>query len=116
MTGRNKWLLTTATVYSSEYGDLPEQANSAVGYYTVVYTYSAGGELHTGNFVDFGRADESYFKRNDPVEIRYNPRHPAKSYYPKLRTQTNFRLMCAGIGAALAIIVMAFAWWNHHGS
>ena len=114
VTGRDKWVPTTATVYSCEYGDLPEQANSTVGYYTVVYSYSAGGELYTGKFVDFGRADESYFKRNDPVEIRYNPRNPAKSYYPELRTQTNFRLVCAGIGAALAVIVMAITWWTHH--
>ena len=115
LTGRDKWLPTMARVYSSEYADLPEQANSSVGYYTVVYSYSAGGELYTGKFVDFGRADESYFKRDDTVEIRYDRDHPAKSYYPELRTQTNFRLVCAGIGAGIAVIVMAIVWWTHHG-
>ncbi len=115
LTGRDKWLPATARVYSSEYGDLPEQINSSSGYYTVVYSYSVDGELYTGKFVDFGRADQSYLKRDDTVEIRYDPRDPAKSYYPELRTQTNFRSVCAGAGAALAVIVMAIEWWTHHG-
>ncbi len=115
LTGRDKWLPAMARVYSSEYADLPEQANSSVGYYTVIYSYSAEGELYTGKFVDFGRADESYFKRDDTVEIRYDPHHPAKSYYPELRTQTNFRLVCAAFGASLAVVVMAIVWWTHHG-
>ncbi len=115
MTGRDKWVLATATVYSCEYGDLPEQVNSDVGYYTVVYSYSAGGELYTGQFVDFGRADENYFKRNDSVAIRYDPRRPAKSYYPERRTQNSLRLVSAGIGFTAAVIVFGIAWWGRHG-
>jgi hypothetical protein len=115
LTGRDQWIPTMARVYSSEYADLPEQVNSPVGYSTVVYSYSVQGELYTGKFVDFGRADESYFKRDDTVEIRYDPRHPAKSYYPEQRTQTNFRLLCAGIGVGLALIVVGISWWFHHG-
>ena len=109
ISGRDKWLPTVARVYSCEYADIPEQINGAVGHYTVVYSYSAGGERYVGKFIDFGRADESYFKRDDAVEIRYNPRHPAKSYYPQRRTQAKLHLVGFGVGAVLALIALAIA-------
>ena len=113
ITGRDKWLPAVARVYSCEYADLPEQINSPVGHYTVVYSYSAGGERYVGKFVDFGRAVESYFKRDDAVEIRYNPRHPAKSYYPQRRTQAKLHLVSLGVGIVLALIALAIARWAH---
>ena len=94
---------------------MPEQFNSSVGYYTVVYSYTVGGEFYTGKFVDFGRSDESYLKRNDTVSIRYYPHRPAESYYPELRTQTNFRLLSACLGAVIGALVVAIAWWAHRG-
>src|SRR5450631_1057616 len=106
MTGKDNWIPIAATVYSCEYTDLPNMINSEVGHYHVTYTYGVNGEIHRGEFVDFGRQDESYFKRDDTLFVRYNPHNPAKSYYPALRTQTNFRLICFGIGAALGLLVI----------
>jgi hypothetical protein len=115
ITGEDNWVSTKATVYSCEYTDLPNQSNGEVGHYHVTYSYAANGELYTGQFIDFGRQDEESFKRDDTFIVRYDPRNPAKSYYPNLRTQNRFRLICAGIGAALglvAIILYALAQHN----
>ena len=109
ITGKDNWVPTTATIYSCDYTDLPNQINSEVGHYHVTYTYEVGGELYTGHFVDFGRQDENYFKRNDTLMVRYNPHDAGHSYYPALRTRTNFRLICAAIGAALGLL--AIVWY-----
>ncbi len=106
ITGKDNWVPTKATVYSREYTDLPNQINSEVGHYHVTYTYAVNGEFYDGRFVDFGRQDEEYFKRCDTLTVRYDPRNPSKSYYPDLRTQSQFRLICFGIGAALGLVVI----------
>ncbi len=106
VTGKDNWLPVTASVYSCEYTDLPNQSGGAVGHYHVAYTYEVAGERYTGRFVDFGRADETYLKRNDKLIVKYDPHAPQRSYYPDLRTQTKFRFKGALIGAGLGIIVL----------
>jgi hypothetical protein len=69
ITGKDDWEPTTATIYSCEYTDLPDQINGEVGHFHVTYSYAAGSELYTGRFVDFGRQDEEYFKRDDTVVV-----------------------------------------------
>jgi len=113
MTGKDNWIPTTATVYSTEFADLPDTINSEVGHYHVTYTYTVSGVVYIGRFSDLGRQDESYFKRDDTFLVRYNPHFPAKSYYPALRTQTNFRLIFFGIGAALALLVSILSALSH---
>lgn len=77
-----------------------------MGHYRVVISYKVEGECFTGKFVDFGTQAEEYFHRGDTLEIRYNPKNPSTFYYPDLRTQTRFILICAAIGATLGIIAM----------
>ncbi|HEV2470453.1 MAG TPA: DUF3592 domain-containing protein [Candidatus Sulfotelmatobacter sp.] len=104
-TGKDQWPKTTATVYSCDFSTRQER-DSPVGHYHVVISYTVAGEIYTGRFVDFGLQSEEDFHRGDTLEIRYNPKNPSKFYYPDLRTQTGFHLMCVAIGGALATIVM----------
>jgi hypothetical protein len=104
--GKDKWLMAYATVFSCDWRGLSNQVDSPVGFYDVVYSYSVNGNQYTGNFSDYGMEDEEYLKRDDTFEIRYNPANPAKSYYPDLRTRTSFLLVSATIGAAAGIIVL----------
>lgn len=83
-----------ATVFSCDWTDLPDQIDSPVGHYHVVYSYQVDGTFYTGRFADYGMQDEEYFKGNDVFQVRYNPRKPAQSYYPDLRTRHNFILIC----------------------
>jgi Protein of unknown function (DUF3592) len=106
LSGRDKWTPTKAEVYSVEWTDLPDQIDSAVGHYHVVYSYWVNGVIYTGKFIDYGLQDEHYFKRGDELEIRFNPERPSHSYYPELRTRTNFVALCLAIGAGLGIVVM----------
>jgi hypothetical protein len=106
ITGKDLWTSTTATVYSVEYGDLYEQINSEVGYYRVTYTYIVDGKRYVGRFVEFGRQDENYFKRDDNFVVLYNPHAPEKSYYPNVRTLTNFHLTCLALGTVLAMLAL----------
>jgi hypothetical protein len=114
VTGKESWSTTDATVFSCDWTDLPNQIDSAVGHYHVVYTYRVDGTIYTGRFVDYGMQDEEYFKRDDTFQVRYNPRNPSKSYYPDLRTDNNFRLICFAIGAAAAIIVLTIEFLTGH--
>ena len=106
LSGRDNWTPTKAEVYSVEWTDLPDQIDSAVGHYHVVYSYWVNGVIYTGKFIDYGLQDEHYFKRGDELEIRFNPERPSHSYYPELRTRTNFVALCLAIGVGLGIIVM----------
>ena len=127
ITGKDKWLPATATVYSREYTDLNPGAQAdlpglietnvedEVGNYRVTYSYAVAGEYYNGVFNDFGSADEVYVNRGDTLTIRYNPRNPAKSYYPGARTQTRFNLISLAIGAVfgLAALVLLVAHKSH---
>jgi hypothetical protein len=112
ITGKTDWRPTTATIHSAEWISLRNQmevVDCEVGHYRVVYYYRVEDEIYVGKFVDFASQDDT-FHRGEEIQIRYNPRNPAKSYYPEVRTQSNFLLLCALLGAALACIVMLFAW------
>jgi hypothetical protein len=106
ITGKDRWVPTQAIVYSCDYTGLPNQINPEVGHHHVTYSYAVADEVYTGRFVDYGKEDEEYFKPGDTFEVRYDPRHPSKSYYPDLRTQTSFRLICFAIGAVLGIVTI----------
>ena len=109
ITGRDGWILTAATIFSREWTSLRGQIDSSTGHYHVVFTYWVDGEIYTGRFVDFALGDEEYFHKGDTIEIRYDPKHPSRCYYPGLRTRLRFNLVCCAIGAAAAIIVMLCA-------
>jgi hypothetical protein len=108
LTGRDRWPAATATVFSVDW-ITRSQLDTSFGHYRVVVTYSVEGDNHTGKFVDFGLQDDECFHRGDTLQIRYNPKQPSKFYYPDLRTQSRFRLICFVIGVLLAIVVMLFA-------
>ena len=65
ITGKDSWELTDATVFSCDWADLPDQIDSLVGHYHVVYSYQVDGTFYTGRFADYGMQNEEYFKRND---------------------------------------------------
>jgi hypothetical protein len=114
ITGKDLWLPAEATVFSCDWADLPDQVDSEVGHYHVVYSYQVDGAFYTGRLADYGMQDEEYFKRNDVFQVRYNPRKPAQSYYPDLRTRTNFVLICCAIGAAAAVVVFTVSYLTGH--
>jgi hypothetical protein len=92
-----------------DWTDLPNQIDSAVGHYRVVYSYRVNGSIYTGRFADYGMQDEEHLKRYDVFQIRYNPKKPAQSYYPELRTNHNFMLICGAIGAVAAVVVLTIS-------
>jgi hypothetical protein len=108
-TGKDLWTPITAVVFSCEWTSLPNQTDSEVGHYHVVYSYSVANERYVGRFVDYGLQQESYLHPGDTFTIRYDPSHPSRSYYPDLRTRRSFLLICAGIGAGLGLLVGAIA-------
>jgi hypothetical protein len=107
-TGKDNWVPTSALIYSCKYTELPEQTSTEVGHYHVTYSYEVNGERYIGRFADFGRQDESYFKRDDTIVVRYNPRDAKRSYYPELRTQTSFHLFWAAVGAGFGLVVIVW--------
>ena len=115
LTGRDRWPPVTATVFSVEFVNLPDQVDASTGRYHVVYSYSVDGERYTGRFADYGMADESYLKRGDTIEVRYNPRDPAASFFSDLRTDYGFRLICGGIGFVTGVAVLVISWFRRHG-
>lgn len=114
LTGKEAWRPVEARVYSCDWTDLPDQIDSAIGHYHVVYTYHVEGEIYTGRFADYGMQDEEYLKRNDVFEVKYNSRNPARSYYPELRTRTNFMLICFAIGAVAGAAVLTISYFTGH--
>ena len=112
--GRDKWLPIDATVYSCEYTSKPG-VDVSVGHYHVIYSYSVGGEIYTGQFVDYGMADEASLKRDDTVEVRYDPLHPERSFYPELRTDHPFLLISALVGIAAGLLITGIALLTRYG-
>jgi hypothetical protein len=103
------WQMTTATIYSVSWID-PNRND--FGHYNVVYSYRVNDEIYTGEFSDYGPENEPYLKRDDTIQIRYNPSNPKKSFYPEVRSATKRRLFFAGLGLALALIVMLIVFLN----
>ena len=97
-------------MFSCDWTDLPNQIDSEVGHYHVVYTYRVNGTIYTGRFADYGMQDEEYLKRDDVFQIKYDPRKLSRSYYPDLRTRTNFILICSAVGAVLGAIVLVVSY------
>jgi hypothetical protein len=114
ITGKDAWKSTEATVFSCDWTDLPNQIDTPVDYYHVVYSYQVDGTFYTGRFADYGLQDEEYFKRNDLFQVRYNPQNPSQSYYPDLRTRYNFMLICWAIGAVAGIVVLTISYMTGH--
>ena len=114
ITGKDSWELTDATVFSCDWADLPDQIDSLVGHYHVVYSYQVDGTFDTGPVRRNGMQNEEYFKRNDVFQVRYNPRKAAQSYYPDSRTRHNFILICCAIGAAAAVVVLTISYLTGH--
>ena len=106
ITGKDKWTPTVATVFSYAFTQGYRQVG-AVGYHVVVYSYSVEGARYSGNFSDYGRQDDEYLKPNDTFPIKYNPRHPSRSYYPDLRTRRQAAVINFAIGFALGALVLA---------
>ena len=109
MTSRADWQSTTANVYSVEW---IEPNRNDFGHYNVVYSYRVNAEMYIGEFADYGSADESYLKRDDSIQIRYDPANPKRSFYPEARGATKRRLFFAGLGLGLALIVMLIVYLN----
>lgn len=107
ITGRDKWPTATATVFSCNWQFFSDEGLvSKFGWNVVVYSYTVEGERYVGKFFNYGTEEEKFMGRDDIFEIRYNPAHPAKSYYPEQRTRTRFSLISAAVGATLGIVVM----------
>lgn len=103
----------SATVESCDFRTNASFPSATVGYYDVVYSYKIDDERFIGRFSDFGAADDDYFHRGETIEIRYDPKTRQRSYYPLLRTQTNYRLICAATGAVLGVVVLIISWLSH---
>jgi hypothetical protein len=105
----DRWVLAKARVYTCEWTAIEEARNDEIGHFHVTYSYRVGEELYTGKFIDYASGDEPPYKRDETIEIRYNPAKPSKSYYPDCRTRTNFVLICLAIGAAAGVLVCLFS-------
>jgi hypothetical protein len=103
------WQLATANVYSVEW---IEPSRNDFGHYNVVYSYRVNDEMYEGEFCDYGAVGESYLKRDDSIQIRYNPSNPRKSFYPEARTAAKRRLFFVGLGLGLAALVMLIVYLN----
>jgi hypothetical protein len=108
--GMDQWQLADAFVYFCEWAALEAAHNDEVGYFTVTYSYIVAGERYVGEFSDFASGLEPAYQRDEKIQIRYNPANPARSYYPKCRTRTNFSLVCIAIGAAAAVVVLILSY------
>ena len=106
---KSDWQITTANIYSADWID---PTRNDFGHYNVVYSYRVGEEIHTGEFSDYGSANETYLKRDDSIQIRYNPSNPGKSFYPEVRSATKRRIFFMSLGLALALIVMLIVYLN----
>lgn len=107
ITGRDRWSPVSATLITRSWSS-GNTSDDSVGHWHVEYEYAVGGERYSGSFVDLASNDEDYPRPGASIEIRYNPRRPAQSYYPAQRTQTAFLVVCVIFGilmAALTILV-----------
>jgi hypothetical protein len=105
ITGRDRWTPAPATMVSREW-KAGNSSDSSVGQWHVEYEYVADGERYTGSFADMASNDEEYPRPGQPIEIRYNPRRPAQSFYPGRRTQTGFIVVCVVFGIIMAALTL----------
>jgi hypothetical protein len=106
MTGRSRWTPASATLVSREWTGGGNPSDDSAGHWRVEYEYSIGGERFAGSFTDFASSDDEYPRPGQPIEIRYNPRRPAQSYYPAQRTQTAFVVVCVVFGIIMAALTL----------
>jgi hypothetical protein len=85
LTGRDRWLPATATVFSYEWQESRSRYSEA--HHHIAYYYTANGERYSGEFDDYGNEDEPHLRPGDTFGIRYNPAKPSMSYYPEQRTR-----------------------------
>lgn len=107
--GRDKWLPTTAILYSREWathGEPDENYPARVGHWRVVYSYEVDGKRYLGRFGDFASEDDEYPRPGDRLEVLYNPRQPSQSYYPRQRTQAPFVALCIVAAVVLAALTL----------
>jgi hypothetical protein len=107
ITGRNRWTPVSAKLVTRSW-TTGNTSDDSVGHWHVEYEYAVGSERFAGSFVDMASNDEDYPRPGQSIEIRYNPRRPAQSYYPAQRTQTAFVVLCVVfviIMAALTLLV-----------
>ena len=106
---KENWTPAKALVYSVEW---IEPSRNDFGHYNVVFSYHAGGEIYAGNFSDYGTATEDYLRRDDDIDIRYNPNRPQQNYYPLARSATNRRLIFISIGLVFGVVALLCLFLN----
>ncbi|RZU40510.1 DUF3592 domain-containing protein [Edaphobacter modestus] len=105
MISKSDWQPSMASIYSVSWIDA---SRNDFGHYEVTYSYHVSGEYYTGRFADYASQEESYLKRNDSIQIRYNPENPARSFYPEAQRPMVSKvslLMGCGLGAIVMLIV-----------
>lgn len=108
ITGRDRWTPLQATIDSREWISEAGSADS-VGHWQVVYEYTVQGRRYVGQFADFAPEDQDYLRPGGRFEIRYNPRKPSQSYYPQVRTQTYFLIVCVVLGILFVVLMLIVA-------
>src|ERR1017187_1264786 len=98
MAKNQDWQLVIANVFSAEWIDA---TRNDFGHYSLVYTYRVGDEIYRGESSDYRPAADEYLKRDDSIQVRYDPSNPKRSFYPEARSATNKRLFFFGIGAGI---------------
>jgi len=93
ITGRSRWTPAAATLVTRTWSE-GNTSDDSVGHWHVEYEYAVGGQRFSGVFVDMASTEEDYPRPGASIEIRYNPKRPAQSYYPARRTQTAFIVVC----------------------
>ena len=106
---KSEWPSTNAFVFSVDWfeGDRDD-----FQHYTVVYSYRVGEERYRGEFRDYIAQQDSYLRRDDTIQIRYDSSSPEKSYFPQATGSIGKRLLFLGIGAILALIVLLVVYLN----
>ena len=106
---RAGWVLTKGLVYSVEW---IEPSRNDFGHYNVVFSYRVDGELYTGEFTDYCDSQEGYLRREDSIDVLYDPQKPRNSFYLDLHTATDCRLLFGSIGLGFALVVMVIVYLN----
>lgn len=78
MPDKQSWPRANALVYSVDWFDA--NRNDAA-HYTVEYSYQVGEERYVGTFYDY-ITETDYLRRDDTIQIAYDPSNPSKSFYP----------------------------------
>jgi hypothetical protein len=111
-TPKDQWLQAKGLVFSVDW----IQSDRGPGFYKVVYSYEVTDERYTGNFYDYGKADESYLHRDDSVDIRYDPAKPEHSEYPNARAQKyalpNSGLIALRILVGIVLLILLLSVWK----